>query len=561
MKKVIRNLLIACMSIVALVALAVFIYKEMPNGNSVDPLAYFDEFKEGQNNMVFEDKRVPFNKPIQTLDGITYVSYEVVKEFIDPTIFYDKNEKIVTITNLKEVIRIPLDSDKITINGRPGKIEEPIKFSNEMAYLPLKMLENRYNFVLEKGVDERLYIGYRTDKDREVYTVNSKKSALRTHPDKKQIVVEKLEKGNKVTVYSQEKGYARVMSENGIIGYIKSGNIEKLETIPKQEVKKKEPAPTKKPLNEKVRLVWDQLTVRTAGLWDTPKYAGVKDANVISPTWFEFGDAKGNLLDRGTKEYVDSAHARGLLVWPLMSHSFTTPKWTYSILPSTENRQRVIDQLIAAANQYGFDGINIDIENVQVETSEGWIQFMRELYPLMKEKGLTVTVDVYMPSDWSGHYEREEVGKLVDYFMVMAYDQHWSGSEEAGPVAGLDWVEEGIKNNLKEVPKEKLVLGMPFYTRIWEESQEGLRSSAYSMEATQKIIKKWGVMPTFDEITKQYYAETQKNNTTYKVWVEDAESIGKRIDIVNTYDLAGYGAWKLGLETSKTWDSLNQIKE
>lgn len=561
MKKLLKGIMIVMLSIIILGIIGIVIYKEMPNGKSVDPLTYFDEFKLEQNNMVFEDKRVAASKPIVIVDDKTYVSYEVVKEYIDPTLFYDVNEKVVTITNLREVIRIPLDSDKLTINGRPGKIEEPIKNIDDMAYLPLKMLQNRYNFILEKGTNGNLYIGYATDKEREVYTIKNKKSVLRTHPDKKQIIVENLKKGDKVTVYNTEDGYARVMSGNGIIGYIKASDIQKLETIPKEETKTKEAFATKKPLDEKVKLVWDQLTVRTTGLWDSPKYANIKNANVISPTWFEFGDEKGTLIDRGTKEYVDAAHARGLQVWPLMSHSFTTPKWTYSILPSTANRQRVIDQLLNAAQQYGFDGINIDIENVQVETSEGWIQFMRELYPLMKEKGLTVTVDVYMPSNWSGHYEREEVGKVVDYFIVMAYDQHWSGSEEAGPVAGLDWVENGIKNNLEEVPKEKLVLGMPFYTRIWEESSDGLKSSAYSMEATQKVIKKWGVIPTLDESINQYYAETERNGINYKVWIEDAESIGKRINLVNTYDLAGYGAWKLGLETSDTWNALNKVKE
>ncbi|MGL4344242.1 MAG: glycosyl hydrolase family 18 protein [Cellulosilyticaceae bacterium] len=547
------------MVLFGIVALAVII--NMPSKERIDPLTYFGEFKEGQNNMVFEDMRVDLEKPVVEENGVIYISHEVLQRYVDKTIFYDAAEGIMTITTPQDILRLYRGGTNIKINGKPSEIEYPVLEIEGRGYLPENFVEERYDFVMSKGDDGRLYMGSDTHQGKQVAKVKSQKSELRTHPDKKNAITEVVSKNQELTVYKIENGYARVRSANGIIGFIPEQDIKIIgDTTITSKYQRPELASSKKPLDQKVRLVWDQMTVRTAGDWTSNKYTKIKNANVIAPTWFEFADEKGNLIDRGTVAYINNAHAKGMQVWPLMSHNFSQPQYTREILTSTNRRQNVINQLLEAADQYGFDGINIDIENIQEDFGAEWVQFMRELAPQMKQKGLTVSVDVYMPSAWSGHYQREQIAEVVDYFIVMAYDQHWSGSKLAGPVSGLDWVEEGIKANLQEVPAPKLVLGIPFFTRIWEESSEGVSSKAYGMDGSQSAVKQWGVPISYDEQSGLDYAEVTKGQKKYNVWLENESSVQKRIDLIAHYELAGYAGWKLGLENAKVWDILSTVK-
>lgn len=557
LKKILAVLL--GMILFAMMAVAIMMY--LPGTDQVDPLTYFNEFKEGQKNIVYEDTRVDLEDPIIEENGIIYVSQEFAKLYIDKTIFYDANEGIMTITTPQEVMRLYRNGTTIKINGQTSEIQHPILEKNGKGYLPETFLTERYDFNVERGVDERLFLASHTGTPKQVALVKKNKSELRTHPDRKSLIIEKVKKNNEVTVYSIEDGFARVRSENGIIGFIPESHIKIVgDTEVTTRYERPELEPVAKPLEGKVKLVWDQMTVQTTGEWNSNKYNRIQGANVISPTWFEFGDSEGNLIDRGSKTYVDSAHSRGLQVWALMSHNFVETQLTREILISTNKRQHVINQLITAANRYGFDGINIDIENIQEDFAQEWIQFMRELAPQMKQEGITVSVDVYMPSAWSGHYQREELAEIVDYFIVMAYDQHWSGSEIAGPVSGLDWVEQGLLLNLEEVPNHKLVLGIPFFTRIWETTSEGVTSKAYGMDGSLATVRQWGVPIVYDEESGLNYAEVVKGDKTYSVWLEDEQSIQKRLDIIKQHDLAGYGGWKLGLENDQAWNLLKEVE-
>ena len=519
----------------------------------VDPLTYFDEFKEEQINMVYEDTRVEWDKPVIEENGEIYIDSEWIEAYGDDRVFYDEEEAILTITNVEEVIRI--DTNKNT------EFEIPLIKKDNKVYIGESYLEENYGFDVRKGEDGRLIVASNTEYEKPVAKVKSRKAELRVRPDKKAIIVSEVKKGHELIIFGEvENGYIRVRDENGIIGYVAEKQIKE---IGKTEVKTDKvftPKAVANPLNEKVKLVWDQMTVRIAGNWDSEKYTKIKGANVIAPTWFEFGDSEGNLIDRGHPSYVQAAKARGLQVWALMSHNFTEPQYTKEILTSTKKRQHVINQLVEMVKKYDLDGINIDIENIQPDFSREWVQFMRELYPQMQAIGATVSVDVYMPSAWSRHYERAKISEVVDYFIVMAYDQHWSGSEQAGPTAGLSWVEEGIDLNLKEVPKEKLVLGMPFFTRIWEETATGIKSKPYGMVVAQDTVKEWGVTPEYDEEHRQYYAEVTRGDTLYKVWLESSETIEERVAMIEKYGLAGYAGWKLGLEDSSVWEVLEKLK-
>jgi spore germination protein YaaH len=489
-----------------------------------------------------------------------YISHEVLRDYVDECIYYDTQERIATLTNLEEVWRFYANSTDIKLNGVYGTMDSPLLVRENRAYFPLDFLESKYPLEVVKGGDGRLFVASDLGIQRQIATVTKKKAVLRTHPDKDKWIIETVNKGENVVVYSTEGDYTRVRSENGIIGYIKTNCIEVDGVTSYEEDKVYVAQPLPNPLNEKVRLVWDQMTYIPDGTLSADKYKNMTYANVISPTWFEFADYEGNLIDRGSLNYTRRAKEKGLQVWALLSHSFTEPELTKEILTSTNKRQHVINQLIQAVQNYELDGINIDIENVQADFGSEWVQFMRELYPQMNQLGVTVSVDIYMPSAWSTHYERDRISEVVDYFIVMAYDQHWSGSEEAGSVADLNWVENGLQTNLEEVPKEKLILGVPFFTRIWAENREGLTSTSYSMYAALKEVEAWGVTIYYDNVLGQHYAEKLQGETTYRVWLEDETSMQNRVKLIETYDLAGVAGWKLGLETNAVWDILKEVK-
>ena len=539
---------------IAVVGVSYLVIKDkMTVGELVDPIEYFDEFKDNDNNLVYQDERINLIEPIIEKDGEVYVSYFFVNEYVSDTVFYDNKEEILTLTNVREVVRLYKDNENnITFAGVSGSY--PIYEDENGLYIPARMLEDFFNVVVEKGSDERLYIA----KDKRIETITStvkNKTSVRTHPRQKSIVLEELTKGESITIYSEEGEFSRIRSENGIIGYIPTKNL-KEKNVVSPELPVRVEDWELNPLKEQVKLGWDQITTKSAGNWNSYKYDHTDSINVISPTWFEFGDINGELIDRGTKEYVKLAHERGLEVWPIMSHNFVETGLTSEILTSTKKREYVIQQLIDKSREYGFDGINIDIENVQADDSGEWVQFMRELYPKLKAEGLVVSVDVYMPSAWSKYYERGKISEVVDYFMVMAYDQHWSGSETPGSVAELNWTEDGVVKTLEEVPSEKLVMGMPFYTRLWKESSEGLTAVSYGMSSAQNLVEEWGMTTTMDEKSGQKYATLQKDEEVYHMWIEDKESIAKRVQIMEKYNLAGYAVWKLGLESDDVWSVL-----
>lgn len=525
-------------------------------GEEVDPLTYFDEFNNNTNNLVYEDIRIDLNEPVQVIDGQVFVRYEFANEYVSDTIFYDEAEKVLTLTNVREIVRLYEGENQITFAGVSGNYT--LKLENEGLYISANLLEELFGVSIKQGNNERLFIARNNAQEQKI-AVTKKKASLRTHAKQKSTVIEQLGKGEQVYVYSEEDDFVRVRSEQGIIGFLPKSEIKEEEIV--EKISTPEVAQWEmNPLKEKVKLVWDQVSTKTEKDWTKGKYAAITNINVMAPTWFSFGDEAGTLEDRGLKSYVDAAHNRGIQVWPILSHNFEKTGLTKTILSSTSKRQYVIDQVIQYAKAYGFDGINIDIENIQTETSAVWVQFMRELYPQLKAQGLIVSVDVYMPSEWSGHYEREKVAASSDYFIVMAYDQHWSGSEEAGSVSELPWVENGIQKNLEEVPKEKLVLGIPFYTRLWIERSDGLNVKSYSMSSIREVISAWGTTPTLDPASGQNYIEHVQEDGTYKVWLEDYESISKRIALMEKYELAGYGAWRLGYETSDIWDILSKVE-
>ncbi len=492
-------------------------------------------------------------------EGEIYLPVDFVKKYIDNYIYWDMEENTLTITNEYNVIRMQTEELEYFVNSEPLELDLPIYNIEGVAYMPKTFLEDFYELKFEYIEDSKMLNILK--EDYKMATV-SKNTKVRAGANKKAPYIEKVKKGESVYFYeNEENGYTRVTTKSGYSGFVPTKLLTNIEDI-KVENNYENDYIAKAPWtvdNGKINLVFDQMQNVVANSSEMRK-TYIEGVDVLVPTWFSFKDESGKIVNIADKSYVDLAHSNGYKVWGLITDNFDS-KISHSILSSTETREYVIKQLLAYVSMYDLDGINIDFENVPKEDGENFIQFLRELAPALREEGAVLSVDLFVPKPWTAHYNRNDVGKIADYVIVMGYDEHYAGSENAGSVASMNWSKIAIEDTLKEgVPKEKLILGIPFYARVWTETLEdgeiSLSSKAYGMNGAYNFIEEKGGSFSYDEETGQNYGEAKEDNKTYKVWLEDEQSIAKRLDLVLEYDIAGAGAWKRGLEKEEIWDIL-----
>jgi len=307
----------------------------------------------------------------------------------------------------------------------------------------------------------------------------------------------------------------------------------------------------------KISLVWDHFLGDPVDLAQEAKIPGL---TVISPTWFAVTDGRGTVASKADWKYVQDAHDKGYKVWALISNSFD-PDMTKVFLADESAQDRTVRQLLMYTALYDLDGINIDFENVYDDDKERLTAFVARLADKLKEQRIVVSIDTTVPSGvpmWSSCYERAALARIVDYYMVMTYDEHWRTSSVAGSVASIGWVERGIINTLQYVPKEKLLMGVPFYTREWREADNGrVRSSTMWMADVENRVARYGLTPKWLEAAGQHYIEYGDDSYRYKVWIEDAKSLGLKVDLTKKYELAGVAAWRKGFEKPGIWEAVH----
>lgn len=314
---------------------------------------------------------------------------------------------------------------------------------------------------------------------------------------------------------------------------------------------------------DKVHLVWD---------WQAPgekkskvlQKAKLPAVNVLSPSWFTIATSYGEIIRQDvSQEYVDKAHANGYVVWPLIKNGQFEPTLTRNLLNNPEGREHVCTDLLYLCREYHLDGINLDFENMHPDDRDKLTEFVGEIASTLRPLGVKVSMDVTIPSEngfWSKCYDRKGLAEQLDYVMLMAYDEHSRLSPVAGSVASLPWVEQGLQKTLQEVPKEKLVLGMPLYMRLWKDEGGKVSATTLTMPQAEKLIKDKQLEPKWDSQLGQYYFEYKEGNTLYKVWQEDARSLSLKMALANRYDLAGTCYWRQGVETPDVWDKLEVLR-
>ena len=386
----------------------------------------------------------------------------------------------------------------------------------------------------------------------------SKKAVLRSAESSKADVVKKLDEGETVEIVSSNTAYSRCITQDDLIGFVDNKYLEDHAQIVETPVMEVPPiAYPSPPMQGNVVLGWHNVTNDTANSMLSDAISRTHGMNVICPTWFSLSDSSGSISSIASQSYVEEAHAAGLKVWGLLDNFSVDNTVTGEILAHTSTRLNVENNIVNLALQYGLDGINIDFEQLPSDSGSDFAQFLRELSIICHSHNLVLSSDNYVPKEYTNHYRRDIQGKVCDYIIIMGYDEHTSNSNEAGSVASIEFVTEGIVNTLKDVPAEKVINGIPFYTRSWAMENGVLSSTVLSMADAKTFLADKGVSAAWDDVTCQNYASFDKNGVTYSIWLEDAQSISAKLSVMKNNNLAGVACWRLLMETTDIWDVIN----
>ena len=508
--------------------------KERMDLNGYFSLTADDEAALVLNNEIREEKGV-------VKDGRCYLPLETVHTYLNDRFYADYNENWLLYTMPDEIIYVQAGE-----TGADGYV--PAYLEDGVMYVALDYVKKYTNFSYTLYTEPNRVVMTTVWDEHHVADIK-RNTSVRYQGGIKSDILTDVAAGDKVTVLETMETWSRVATDDGFIGYVENKRLEneRSETlIPVTDYV--EPEYTSIHRDYKISLGWHQVTSEAANSTLSQVLDGVSGMNVISPTWFFLSDDEGNFVSIGSSSYVQEAHGRGLEVWALVDN-FTYDVDTRAILSYTSKRQKLIEGLINEALSLGVDGINVDFEQVPGDAGEDYIDFLRELSISCRANGLVLSVDNYVPRGYNSHYHWEEQGIVADYVIIMGYDEHYGGSQEVGSVASIDYVEEGISTMVQYVPAEKVVNAVPFYTRIWETTSEGVKSQAVGMTAAEDFLAQRGVEAAWDGTTCQNYAEFEENGAFFQVWLEDEQSLQAKMNVMKEYGIGGVAAWKLGYES------------
>lgn len=496
------------------------------------------------------------------LDGSAYMDYTLVQREINSRFHWDASAGLLLFTNAEQIFEIAPNSTTYTVDGESFDAGyEILKSTSSGMFLSVNFMQ-QYSDLTCEIYDSPARVVVRFGSESYTSAVMRRKTAVRYLGGIKSPILTEVTEGDKVTVLEQMENWSQILTADGYIGYVQNNRLVDEQTEVRESFYQG-PEYTSIRLGNRVNLVWHQINYPEMNANLEEDIAGAAGLNVISPTWYYLSDNAGNVLSYADASYVERAHAAGLQVWALISN-FSEDVSTTALLASRTARQTVQNYLVSQALELGFDGINIDFEGIAQEAGYDYVQFMRELSILCRKNGIILSVDVPVPMDFSTHYNRRELGTVCDYVIVMGYDEHYAGSDIVGSVASMNFEITGIENMLTEVPKEKLISGIPFYSRLWytETLADGtvnVTSEAVSMAGAEQILAENGVSSTYDESTGQQYAEwTAEDGRFCQIWLEDETSVAQRVSLVTQYGLAGNAAWVLGNEKDSVWPVIQE---
>ena len=521
---------------------------------------------------------------IHIIAGKPYVPLEEVNEEFHNRFYYDVESDSYLYTKATMSDSVAVGEKSYIFDGNMQSVDyTPIVNEGEEVYMALDylMLYKNLSYVLAGGNGEPYRIKVDYEWGNETKANVKKEQAVRVAPEKKSEILKEMKVGDTVTVLETEGEFSKVQTEDLITGYIENKLLTDTfeETAsPKVNAVPLEISPNS--LGEPVILGWNNVAGVAGNDGIDGWLAKTRGMNVISPTWFTVVDDEGTITSIGSKSYVDKCHAAGVQVWGLFDNLQHLEVSSYEIFSKASKRASMINQLLAYADEYGLDGINLDIESIPTESGAQYVQFIRELSIECRNRGLILSVDNYVPRGYNDHYNREEQGVYADYVIIMGYDEHYVGSRVAGSVASLGYVKEGIENTLKDVPADKIINAVPLYTRLWMETpktEEQIADEAatpaddgslpdledivkYTLEVQTLDMndglvsaKASGAPIQWDEEAGQNYATWEKGGKTYEIWLEDDDSLRAKLNAMQGYNIAGVAAWQIDYGDSSVW--------
>lgn len=564
MKKAKKILIpVAAVLLVAVLAAVILLVRKYMPSKEIMPLDEYFSVGENQIQLILQDEH--YETKGLYLDGQIYVDVDTVKEYFNSRFYWDAKENLLLYTTSSAVISASTGSNDYYTNKSKSSKEYPIvRVEEGVTYVALDYVKD-YSALEYIKYDEpdRVVINYRFNEPAD-YAKADSKAKLRYEANIKSDILVSLKEEEEVLVLEEGSGeedaakFDRVMSETGVIGYVRKKDLGKIyQSEHTTDFKEEKYSHILK--DKTVSLVWHQVTNTTANEGILNLLDATKGVNVIAPTWFTVSGNKGDITSLASETYVSRAKSAGVDVWAVCN-DFGTDSKIGKVLGQTTPRQKLEKNLIAEAIKYSLDGINIDFEYVKKENGEDFSQFLRELGIMCRNNGIVLSIDNYPPTSYSEYYNRTEQAAVADYVITMAYDEHYAGSEEAGPVSSLKYVQDATANTLAQVPAEQTIIALPFYSRLWKETTKdgktNVSSEAYSMSYAKDVLTGAGVEPVWDSATGMNYGEYKKDGALYKMWLEDEQSLEEKMKAATSGKVAGVAFWKLGLENSSVWDMI-----
>ncbi|MCI9326527.1 MAG: SH3 domain-containing protein [Lachnospiraceae bacterium] len=519
-----------------------------------DLSAYFQMNGESDVAIILQDELI--EERARLFDNAYYLDLTTVHKYFNDRFYEDKGEGLLLYTLPDDIVRTVIGSSEVS--GKSGTEElpyVPARYEGDVLYLAIDFVKNYANFSYEGfGEPNRLQI-YTQWNERAVAEIN-KDTAVRVLGGVKSEILKDMTAGDKVIILEEMESWSKVKTGDSIIGYVENKRLENTAAespIPVTDYV--EPEYTNITRDHKINLGWHVIGGPAGNDTLSEAVANTKGLNVISPTWFKLNDSEGGFVSFASQDYVDKAHGMGLEVWALVENiEYADSIDMYALLSSTTKRARLIDSLVSTALDYNIDGINVDFEQISTDCGEHYIEFIRELSIPCRANGIVLSVDNYVPTGYTDHYDRGEQGVVADYVIIMGYDEHYSGSDQAGSVASINFVEEGIERTVEQVPAHKVINAVPFYTRIWETKGAELGSQAVGMAAAEEYVSAHNIALEWDEETCQNYGEYTEGGSLFQVWLEDERSIEVKLNIMEKYQIGGVAGWRLGFEKPEIWD-------
>ena len=557
---------IALIGIILLVAKSTGLFDDWGYSSKMADLnGYFKTISDDTASVV-ENGEVTDDK-ITVRDGKLYIPYEAVIEKYNENFYWEQTDDRLLYTTGDGVYAAKLQDNYYTLDGNGTQTGYQICYKNGetlMVCLDYVRIFTNFDYKLYGGGGEPYRACVKTEWGTDVVAdVIEDDIAVRTVADKEGDILKKLRKGNTVVIVASEnEKWVKVTTDDLITGYVETKHLGEKYDRPETPVTDVAPitVTTVADYAQPVILAWHNVTNENSAQYLKENEKFLPYINTISPTWFALADNEGTVESIASSSYVETCHAKGLKVWGLVSN-LTYPEVSLGeILPYPEKSDYVTEQLLNYAAQYNLDGINIDFESVSSDVGPSYIQFIREFSLKAHAKNLVVSVDNYVPKEYSLRYNRKEQGIFADYVIIMGYDEHTAASEEAGSVASLDFVMEGIEKTLEEVPKEKIVNALPFYVRYWivDDNENILDMQTLTMTKGLETVTAAGAVPEWNEASGQNYAEWKTPEGTNKIWLEDIKSIQAKLDVMKAHDIGGVAVWQLAFGTEEAFQIIDE---